>query len=201
MAGERQLQPTAETETVDGGDHGHAQGLDPVEQAVDLADSLDDLIFRGDRLEFAHVGAGDEARSLAGYEDETLQRAGCRALHSAFVFRKFLRALRIGLDDRLDPIDDRAQFLQHAAAQRVGALAFAIDHRPGDALDVDGELPVMEGEGRQGGGHGIELHMCAGRVSPRTGEGFAPPTDVAKGGLRVVARACGARQDSLVDLV
>ena len=44
----------------------------------------------------------------------------------------------------LDPLDDLAELLGRAAPERVHALAFAVDHRPGDALEIDGEAPVMQ---------------------------------------------------------
>ena len=44
----------------------------------------------------------------------------------------------------LDRLDDLAQLFGRAAAERVHALALAVDDRPGDALEVDGEAPVLQ---------------------------------------------------------
>ena len=52
----------------------------------------------------------------------------------------------------LDPFDDLAEFLGEAAPDRVHALAFAVHERPGDALEIDGEAPVVKcGERRRHG--------------------------------------------------
>ena len=146
MTGQRQFEAAAEAEAVDGRDHGHGQRLDAVEQAVDLRDRLDGVLLGGDGFELAHVGAGDEAGGLAGDEDEALElrrEAGpCGGLSLA----RALAAFDIGLGERLDPLDDRVQLLQHAPPERVGAFALAVEDGPGDALDVDGEVPVFEGE-------------------------------------------------------
>ena len=44
----------------------------------------------------------------------------------------------------LDRHDDLAELLGRAAAERVHALALAVDDRPGDALEIDGEAPVLQ---------------------------------------------------------
>ena len=44
----------------------------------------------------------------------------------------------------LGPFDDLAELLGEPAAYRVHALALAVDERPGDALEIDGEAPVVK---------------------------------------------------------
>ena len=52
----------------------------------------------------------------------------------------------------LGPFDDLAEFLGEAAPHRVHTFAFAVHERPGDALVVDGEAPVVKcGERRRHG--------------------------------------------------
>src|SRR4029078_6499136 len=44
----------------------------------------------------------------------------------------------------LDRLDDLAKLLGRAATERIHALALAVDNRPGDALEIDGEAPVLQ---------------------------------------------------------
>ncbi len=74
--------------------------------------------------ELADVGADDEAALLGGDDDEAADGLVARAL------------LHLG--------DDLAQLLERPAAERILALALAIELSPGDAPLVDGEAPVLE---------------------------------------------------------
>src|SRR5581483_2231172 len=44
----------------------------------------------------------------------------------------------------IDALDDHGQLLERTPAEGILALALAIEHRPGDALHVDGEAPVPQ---------------------------------------------------------
>ena len=114
MAGERQLEAAAEAEAVDAAHDRNGQPLDAVEIAVDERDGLGHLLLGLGLVELAHVGADDEALLLAGDEHEAADRLVARAL--------------------LGALDDRRQLLERPPAERVLALALAVEHRPGDAL-------------------------------------------------------------------
>ena len=130
VAGERQFEAAAEAIAVDRRDHGDGKPLDAVEQLERLPDHLLDLGLGVEALELADVGAGDEAPLLGAHDDEALDLAACGS--------------------RLDRLDDVAELLGRAAAERVHALALAVDDRPGDALEIDREAPVLQvGEGRR----------------------------------------------------
>ena len=75
-------------------------------------------------FELANVGADDVAALLARHDDEAANSLGA---HLGF-----------------DTLYDRVQLFDGAAAERVGALAFAIEDRPGDAFAVDREAPVLQ---------------------------------------------------------
>src|SRR4029078_303043 len=75
-------------------------------------------------FELADIGADDEAGGFAAHDDE----AG-----------KLASTLRL-----LHPFDDLAEFLGRTASERIHAVAFAIDQRPGDTLEIDRETPVLE---------------------------------------------------------
>ena len=130
MAGKRKLEPAAEAKTMNGGDDRDRQLLDAVEQPKRLLHHLLDLSLGGEAREFADVGADQEAGRLGAHQHE---------------------ALDLAVDGGgLGPFDDLAEFLGEAATDRVHALAFAVHERPGDALVVDGEAPVVKcGERRR----------------------------------------------------
>src|SRR5690606_2309298 len=121
-AGERKLGPAAKAVAVGGGDDRHRQALDAVAPSElargDVLDPVLDLVLGVEAFELADVGAGDEARVLAAHDHEALELAGLGAL---------------------DRLDDLAELLGGPAAERVHALALAVDDRPGDALEVDRE--------------------------------------------------------------
>jgi len=108
---------------VDGGDHRYGQLVDAVEQLQRLRHHVLDLVFGVETFELTNVGAGDEARLLAAHQHQAFDLAGGRFL---------------------DGLDDLAKLLRGPAAQRVHALALAVDDRPGDALEVDRDGPVLK---------------------------------------------------------
>ena len=81
IAGQRQLEPAAEAIAVNGGDHGHRQPVDAVDQLERLLHHLGDLGLGVEALELPDIGAGDEARLLAAHQHQALDLAfGCRVL-------------------------------------------------------------------------------------------------------------------------
>ena len=76
-------------------------------------------------LELAHIGADDESLVLARQNDEAADRTVSGA--------------------RFDTFDNRHQLLERTATERVLAFTLAVEDRPGDALLVDGEAPVLQG--------------------------------------------------------
>ena len=127
---------------MDGGDHRHGEPVDAVQQLERLLHHLGDLGLGVEALEFPDVGAGDEARLLAAHQHQALDLAARGHV--------------------LDRLDDLAQFFGRAAAERVHALALAVDDRPGNALEVDGEAPVLQiGKGHC---HGLlySAAICSG---------------------------------------
>jgi len=109
---------------VNAADHGDRQRLDAVEHVQHRPDAGLDVHCGLQLLELAHVGADDEPLLLAGHDDEAADRLGHRV--------------------RLDALDDRAQFLERPASERVLAFVLAVEHGPGDALDVDREAPILQ---------------------------------------------------------
>jgi len=124
MAGEDQFQSAADTYAVDGRNHRHRQAFDTIEHRIDRAQAIDHLLLAGEVFKFPDVGADDECAFLARHQHE-----------AAHVF-----SARLGFN----LFDDRLQFFDRAAAKRVGALAFAVEDRPGDAFAIDAEAPVFE---------------------------------------------------------
>ena len=134
---------------MDGGNHRHGEPVDAVQQLERLSHYLGDLALGVEALEFPDVGAGDEARLLAAHQHQALDLAARGHV--------------------LDRLDDLAQFFGRAAAERVHALALAVDDRPGDALEVDGEAPVLQiGKGHCHDGLLYSAAICSG-----LGEGVA----------------------------
>ena len=139
VAGESKLEPAAEAIAVDGGDDGDGEPVDAVEQLKRLPHHVLDLFLGVEALELADVGAGDEASVLGAHDDEALD----------------LAARGRGLDR----LDDLAELLGRASAERIHAFTLAVHHRPGDALEVDGEAPVLQiGECRR------HAHLLGGNV-------------------------------------
>ncbi len=124
MAGEHQLQPAAEAEAVDGGDHRHGQPLDAIEQRGDGAQLLDHVHLGAEIGELADVGADDKAALLARRDDEPADLA------------------RLGAG--LDHLDDFRELFQRAPAERVLGLTLAVELGPRDAPLIDAEVPVLE---------------------------------------------------------
>jgi hypothetical protein len=109
---------------MDGGDHRDRQLLDAVEEAKRLLHHLLDLSLGDEAGEFADVGADQETSRLGAHQHE---------------------ALDLAVDGGgFGPFDDFAEFLGEPAPHRVHALAFAVHERPGDALVIDGEAPVVK---------------------------------------------------------
>ena len=147
VAGESKLEPAAEAIAVDGGDDGDGEPIDAVEQLERLPHHVLDLLLGVEALELADVGAGDEAPVLGAHDDEALDLAARGSC--------------------LDRLDDLAELLGRASAERVHALALAVHHRPGDALEVDREAPVLQiGECRRHAHSTRRQYARAARAAP-----------------------------------
>jgi hypothetical protein len=89
-------------------------GFQTVEQAPAALDQRPALFRRIELGEFADVGAGDEARFLAGADDQPLGRID------------------------IELVEQRRKFAQHLGRQRVGGFARLVQGGGGDALGIDG---------------------------------------------------------------
>jgi hypothetical protein len=114
VAGQGQLQPAAEAPAVDGGDHRHAQGLDPVHQPVEVLDRLQGG-GGGSAMSLAQVVAGAEHPAPAGQHH------------------------RPGLVVGGDLVEDLHQLGPHGQPQGVGRRGVQLQQqdRAGGAADVD----------------------------------------------------------------
>src|SRR5262249_23797208 len=168
-ASQGKLKTCAKTIAVNGGDHGHRESVDAVDQLERLPHRLFDPWLRIEVLELADVSASNEAGLLRTHQHEALGLAARRG--------------------RLDRLADLPKLFGGTASERVHALALAVDDRPGNALEVDREAPVLQVWKRRRHDQPYSAAMCSGRsglalTASATFGSFAAP-----GTLRATAAA------------
>jgi hypothetical protein len=124
VAGQRELKPATDARAMERDDHKHLHCLDPVEQRKHRLDCILDLGFGIESVELVDVGADDERLRFAAENGEPGNRAIRRA--------------------RLDRFDNLAKFFERSPAECIRALAGAIERCPGNFLEVDLEVPILE---------------------------------------------------------
>ena len=124
VAREDQFQTAADADAVDRRDDGNGKLLYSLEQRIDRLQAIDHLLLGFEVFELPDIGADDVAALLARHKDE--------AAHV------------VGVCFGFDALDDRVQLFDRATAERVGALPFPVEDRPGDTLAVDRKAPVLQ---------------------------------------------------------
>ena len=120
VAGQRHLQPAAETRAVDRRHRRHRKlGYFSKHRVTGFGLFLR-LLRRADSRQLFDVRSGDEAIRFAASDHDRLDR---------FIDRKLIK--------------QRVQFVQRALGERVDLLARHIESQPGDPFLVDGERPCL----------------------------------------------------------
>mgnify|MGYP001334091772 CR=1 FL=1 len=122
-ASERQLEPAAEREAVDGGHCGAGQGRKAVEHSLARADQCVRILLRRERHELVDVGARDEAARLAGTHDHRPRPC------------------------RFELAEQAVELLQHRLRQDIGRGGGLVERQGREAFGVALEGPAG------GGGH------------------------------------------------
>ncbi len=120
-AGECDFESAAKTETVDHGDGRNLQRFEPVDHRVRPADRGLDRLGVGGAAKFVDVGAGNKPGCLCGANDKA--RGPLTFQHR----------------------QHRVEFFDDIGRQRVGAGAFAVKQKPGNAVGVVAELEMAIG--------------------------------------------------------
>src|SRR3984957_20392803 len=121
MAGKRNLEAAAETETVDHGHCRNPQRFEAVDHRMRPADRGLDRAGIDGATKFIDIGTGDEAGWFCGANDNSRR---------PLAFQRRQHGIK---------------FLDDIGRQRVGACIGAIEQQPGDAIAIAGQLEVTIG--------------------------------------------------------